>query len=312
MSSLVYFGPGGFLNGGQTMRLYLASLYLPVLLKYHKRFGRKLNVLRSFGQLDGQDFDIAKKHRDKVAGLILDSGTWTLNNAEHPSPRITYPNFKRFVSSVGQEYYDFYFNFDKDFNDDGFGHNLANQVDMEKQGLTPVPVVHDIFGAEIDHYIERSYKRVALGSKQIKTPETLEYVMNRFKGTGIKIHLFGKSGFHFLCDFPIDSSDTADWVLEGKYGYILYWNPEKKGLNKTDKIYMEEYIQDPKDQGVTFSNYEFREDLEKHLQEALGVTRDDVLGLDGAHVKMLINTYYYAQLEGVINEIHRERGFKTE
>jgi hypothetical protein len=291
------------------MKIYLASLYLPILLKYHERFpDRKLNVLRSFGQLDNQDYGFIKEHRQKLGGLILDSGTWTLNNAKQPSLRINFPNYKRHLA-IFKDYYDHYFNFDADFNDDAFESNLGYQLDMEREGLNPIPVIHDIFGREIDYYIKRGYQRVALGSKQIRTLEQLEYAMNKFKGTGIKVHLFGKSGFDFLCEFPIDSTDTADWVHEGKYGDILYWNPEKRILNKGDRIYMEEYIQHIEKKKVTFSSYKYREELEKYLQDTLGITYEDILGPGGAHVKMLINVHYYAQLEDTINRIHREKGF---
>ena len=165
------------------MKLYLASMNLEVLLKYHQLFPqRRLNVLRSFGRLDKHDYGFVKKHRKKVGGLILDSGTWTLNNAKTPSPAITLPNYIRHLSLFGKDY-DFYFSFDSDFTENGFGINFSNMREMEEAGVKPVPVVHDILGKEIDEYIERGYKRVALGSKQIKKPATLEYAINRFKGT---------------------------------------------------------------------------------------------------------------------------------
>ena len=41
--------------------------------------------------------------------------------------------------------FDIYFNFDTDFSDHGFSHNIANQIKMEQAGLLPVPVIHNIF-----------------------------------------------------------------------------------------------------------------------------------------------------------------------
>jgi len=293
------------------MKLYLASMNLDVLLKYNQLFSkRRLNVLRSFGLLDSQDYPYVKEHREKFSSLILDSGTWTLNNAKRPPSRLTLPNYIRYVSSYGGNH-NFYFNFDSDFHNDGFGTNLVNQLEMEKAGLTPVPVVHDIHGGEINYYIYKGYKRVALGSKQIKTVKTLETVMKRFQGTGIKIHLFGNSRFDFLSNFPIDSCDTAGWAHTGKYGFIWYPNPKKGGVSKPDMIYLEEYIRDNEKKKIMFSKYEFRQDLEKYLKVTFGVTYSDLIGPKGAHSKMLVNTHYYALLEDLLNRIHREKGFKT-
>ena len=284
---------------------------LEVLLKYHKLFPqRKLNVLRSFGMLDNQNYDYILKHKDKVGSLILDSGTWSLNNAKMPSPGTNLSNYIRFVTLFGS-YFDFYFNFDSDFSNSGFGNNLGDLLEMKKAGLDPVPVVHDIFGSEIGYYIKNGYKRVALGSKQITTLDDLEYAMNKFQGTGIKIHLFGNARFDFLTKFPIYSADTGEWVHMGKYGHILYWNPKKEEVNKTDKIYLEEYLQRLDKKKVTLSNYEFREDLEKYLDETLGITYRDLLSPGNAYTKMLVNTHYYAQLEDAINRIHQQNGFRT-
>jgi hypothetical protein len=96
-----------------------------------------------------------------------------LNHSTQPSPRISFSNYKRHVVLFGGQY-DHYFNFDADFNDDAFESNLGYQLDMEREGLNPIPVIHDIFGREIDYYIQRGYQRVALGSKQIRTLEQLE------------------------------------------------------------------------------------------------------------------------------------------
>jgi len=263
--------------------------------------------------LGSEDHAFCVKHRDKVDSLILDSGTFTLNYAKpEATSSITLSNYKNYVQTF-EKHYDFYFNFDADFSDDGFETNLYNQKYLERFGLLPVPVVHDVWGSEIDYYVDRKdkYQRVALGSAQIKTEETLDYVMERFKGTGIKIHLFGNTTFEFLVNYPIASIDTAMWARTGGYGFIHYWNPRKEGLNKIDKIYMEEFLDHDGEKKVTFSNYAFREDLEKFLLETLNITYQDLMGHDGSYNKMLVNTYYYVQLEDIVNQIHQQKGFNT-
>ncbi|MBT6340371.1 MAG: hypothetical protein HOJ48_13850 [Desulfobacula sp.] len=294
------------------MKLYHASLNKRTLLAYNKRFpDRKVSVLRSFGTLDKTEKDFTHKHRDKIDFLIFDSGTFSLNYAKGNSIRhITLENYINYMKLFGK-YYDFYFNFDSDFRDIGFEINLYNMRTMEDYGLTPVPVVHDIWGNEIYYYIKNGYKRVALGSAQIRGLETLEFVMDIFKGTGIKIHLLGNTTFDFLANFPIHSCDSAMWARKGGFGFILYWNPKKLGKNKTDSIYMEEFIQTGNDKKVIFSNYAFKTDLEAYLWNNFQLTHQDLMGNEGSYNKMLVNMHYYVQLEDIINQIHVKKGFDT-
>ena len=181
------------------MRLYLASLNMWVRRKYNELFpDKKLNVLRSFGLLNNEAYSFCVTHRNKIDSLILDSGTWTLNNAKpEVSKHITLNNYKDYAHTTGK-YFDFYFNFDSNFTDDGFEDNLYNQRTLEEMGLSPIPVVHQIEGEEIDYFLSKGYPRVALGSTQIKSVETLARVMDKFAGTGTKIHLFGNTKFDLI------------------------------------------------------------------------------------------------------------------
>jgi len=294
------------------MKLYHASLNKKTLLRYHELFpDRKLNVLRSFGQLNSENSAFCKKYRDKIGSLILDSGTWTLNKAKTDmSYVITLSNYKNYAKIV-EPYYERVFNFDSNFTDDGFEDNYYNQLILQDADLEPVPVVHDIYGEEIDLYIGKKYDFVALGSSQITKVDILDYVMEKFKGTGIKIHLFGNSKFDFLTNFPIYSCDTAMWARTGGYGFIKYWNPKKDGKDKTDKIYLEEFIDPKREKKINYSSYEFREDLDEFMSKTLNVTYQGLMGADGAYNKMLVNTHYYAQLEDIVNQIHQEKGFNT-
>ena len=185
-------------------------------------------------------------------------------------------------------------------------------MNLEYAGLYPVPVVHDIDGPEIDHYISNGYARVALGSSQIKSEEILAAVMSRFYGTGIKIHLMGNVSFNFLANFPIHSADTAGWARDGGYGFILFWNPQKDGVNKTDRIYLEEIIKDGPAYKTVYSTYPYKADLDAFLMTTFGLRYYDLVGPDRSKNKQLVNTYYYAQLEDIITGIHRQKGFETE
>jgi len=252
------------------MKLYHASLNLKVLLKYHELFpDKKLNVLRTFGDLSHEMFEFCKTYRNIIESLILDSGTWTLNNAATElKNRITLPNYINYLETFGGDF-DFYFNFDNDFIGDADETNYINQVTLEGNGLNPVPVVHDIEGDEIKHYTDKGcakYPIVAIGSTQMKNVRTLDYVMSQFEGTGIKIHLFGKCKFEFLANFPAYSCDSTAWSHRGQWGFIYYWNPnnEEEGVDQTDKIYMEEYLEVGKERKITYSNYECRDELDNY------------------------------------------------
>jgi hypothetical protein len=294
------------------MKIHHASLNKRTRLAHKKLFPyRKVSVLRSFGMLNKEEKYFTHKGRNKVDSLIFDSGTFTLNYATGGNTKyITLENYISYMKLFGK-YYDYYFNFDSDFRDIGFEINLYNMKTMEEYGLTPVPVVHDIWGNEINYYIENEYKIVALGSSQIRSLETLSFVMDLFKGTGIKIHLLGNTTFDFLANFPIHFCDSTMWALKGGFGFINFWNPKKIGENKTDSIYMDEFIQTKKDNRISFSNYEFKDYLETYLWNTFSLTHHDLLGGDGAYNKMLVNMHYYVLLEDIINQIHVRKGFDT-
>jgi len=292
------------------MKLYLASLNLWVFQRYRKLFPDcKLNILRSFAILNSEDYAFCVKYRDKIDSMILDSGTWTLNNAKADNRKIfTVSNYIPYAKFV-ESYHDNIANFDSNFTPEGFENNYYNQLLLEEAGLHPVPVVHDIYGEEIDLYLNKGYDYIALGSSQITKFDDLAHAMERFEGTGVKIHLFGSTKFEFLTPFPLYSSDSAMWGRAGGYGNIYYWNPKKEGANKTDKIYMEEYLKADGKKRVTFTNYEFQKDLILYLQQDLGVTYQDLMGTEGSYYKMLVNTHYFVKLEERVNRIHKQKGF---
>jgi len=294
------------------MKIYLSSLGLDVLKRYMELFpDDKINVLVSFAALNHDVVMFCKRYRPKIGGLILDSGVWTKNNASSGTGHITVEAYIAYLR-VAAKYYDYCFNFDENFNADGFDENYTNQLQIEASGVYPVPVLHDIEGDEIQIYINRGYSRIALGSRQIKSRKVLEGVMRRFEGTGIKIHLFGNTKFDLLAHAPINSSDTAMWARAGGWGNIKYWNPHNKRENKTDRIYLEEYIQgDDGEEAISFSTYEYRKEFEEYLWNTFKLEYYDLIGSKRAVNKMLVNTHYFVQLENVITDIHRKKGFDT-
>jgi len=294
------------------MRIDQSSLNKWVLTTHKQKDTKKdIHVLRSYGNRDKEDQYFRTNLRDLCATLDYDSGAFSINHRQERSgPSVSFRGYLEYLKSY-HSYYDRIYNFDCDFGDEGFDTNIYYQKRMEDAGLRPVPVVHSIFNDdEIEYYIQSEYKTVALGSPQITDYGTLAYVMDKFKGTKIKIHLFGNTSFEFLTSFPIYSCDSSTWAMTGKFGDIKWWNPQKDGLNKTDKIYLEEYIP-PRSNVKLLSTYEYRQELFEYLHNELGVTEYDLLGPDGTYFKQLVNLHYYLKLEEVVNQIHREKGFWT-
>ena len=293
------------------MRIYQASLSAKIFKKYKAiKPDKKIHVLRSYGNRDKDDHLFRKIYKDQCESLDLDSGAFSLNNRQQGSGLdITFDGYLYYAKTY-ESIYDRIYNFDCDFGDEGFDTNIYYQRRMEDAGLKPVPVVHSIYNDEIGYYIENGYETVALGSTQITDFGTLAYVMGKFKDTKIKIHLFGSTNFEYLTSFPIYSCDASTYKMTGIFGDIKWWNPNKSGLNKTDYIYLEEYIP-PKPNAKLLSEYEYREELNRYLFEDLGVTENDLLGPDGQYFKQIVNLHYYLKLEEIINQIQRQKGIWT-
>jgi len=301
------------------MKLYNAALSPQIFLKFNKLFANiKLNILISYANADYSVEAFCLKYRDKIGSVIEDSGTWTANHAKSIEPdSVTLESYIDYLVTLNQLYdkplFDEYFSFDIDHSNKGFGINYHNYLKMIDAGLSPTYVIHNIDGDEIDYFIDEGVKRLALGSAQIKTPDTLDYVMNKLIPAGVSVHLFGHTKFDLIANFPIDSCDSTGWAYTGKFGHIKYWNPKKDGVNKTDQIYLEEYSGTGIDHKITLSNYEYRDDLEDYLHHSFKMTSWDLIKESGgAYNKMLVNLYYYAQLEKIVTQIHQEKGFKTD
>jgi hypothetical protein len=293
------------------MRIDQSSLSAKVFKGYKARKPDKnVHVLRSYGTRGPDDHLFRTILRDQCSSLDLDSGAFSKNNRQQGSGLdITFNGYMQYVKTFGQ-FYDRIYNFDCDFGDEGFDTNIYYQKRMEDAGLEPVPVVHSICNDEIDYYIESGYKTIALGSPQITDFGTLAYVMEKFKGTDIKIHLFGCTDFEYLTSFPIYSCDASTWIMAGIFGDIIWWNPQKGGQNRKDYVYLEELIP-PKPNANPLSEHENREELNQYLSEELGITENDLLGPDGSYFKGIVNLHYFLKLEEVINQIQRQKGFWT-
>ncbi len=293
------------------MILYHASLTLDVLKKYYQIFGRPLNVLLSMAIMGSDSHGFLVAHRHMVNSIVADSGAWSVAKG---GSKLTIEEVISYLRLWGGKF-DRYFNFDTDFSDRGFDNNIFSQIKMENAGLTPVPVVHNFFDREIDYYVQSGkYPWIALGSSQASNFDDLKYAVDRIKkgNSNIKIHWFGGSKFDWLINLPIASCDTSSWGKTGGFGWIYYWNPNNPGVNKADRIYIGGRLDGEKD-GYHFVTYPWKKEVEEYLDKTFGFEYGrDLCGYDDKFNMQIVNTRFFAELEGRINQERMNRGISLD
>ena len=295
------------------MIIYQASLSLAVLKRYYELFHEPLNVLLSVALIGNETYGFLRECRHMVGKIVADSGAWSVAKG---TSSLTLEQVISYLKLWGKEF-DHYFNFDTDFSDQGFEHNIANQIRMEKAGLNPIPVVHNFFNGEIEYYIKSGkYSWLALGSSQSSNFDDFKYAIDQIKkgNPQIKIHWFGGSSYEWLIKTPVASCDTSSWAKVGKYGYIHYWNEQRSGLNKTDRIYVGGYLrdQDKRNKEYDYVDYPYRKQLEEYLYEKFKLRYSDLWGYEAAFNMQLVNTRFYAELEARVNRERLKNGIPLE
>jgi hypothetical protein len=302
---------GLFYEGGNSMQLYQASLFLNILKYYYEIFREPLNVLLSFAIMGSDTKGFLDTHRHMVKSIIVDSGAWSVAKGKSD---LTIEQLISYLQLWGWCFAR-YFNFDTDFSDQGFENNIANQIQMEQAGLNPIPVVHNFYDREIDYYIDKGkYEWLALGSSQSTKFKAISDAVDRIKkrNPSIKIHWFGGSTYDWLCQLPIASCDTSSWAKAGVYGFITYWNPYEDSFNKTHRIYISGPVKPSKRNEYHFVTYRWRKDLEEYLYNTFGYTYQQLCGYGDKYYMQVVNTRFYVELECRINEERLKNGIPLE
>ncbi len=292
------------------MKIYIAALEACHAAGYHRLFpASRLNILIGYGSPASKDLGfMVGQFRPNIGSIVLDAGTYELNNSKKPSSpmALTLTGYKTYLKNFGH-LFDHYFNFDEDFTANGMYTNLCNLDVLEEAGLSPIPVVHDIYGSEIDIFLDRGYEYVALGSSQITSKRHLEHAMEKLAKAEIKVHLFGSTYFDYLANFPIYSCDSARWAHSTQNGIIYYWNHEKPEINKTEKIFLDRFLGKSRGEGVLSgkANTSFI----NMIHEQFNI--DLVTLLSSGDYQYLVNIHYTVEMEAAINNIHREKDFYT-
>ncbi len=293
------------------MRFYQASMSSRVLKRHWELFNEPINILLSYAYAGPDFLEILIKCRSMIISVILDSGAWTVAQG------VASLSLEGLISylKMNGHHFDRYFNFDTDFSNNGFDNNIIHQIKMERAGLKPVPVVHNLFDGEIDYYVESSkYDWIALGSSQITNFDDLAHAVYRIKNgnPAIRIHWFGGSKFEWMCKLPIASCDTTGWASTGKFGFLKYWNPADDRFYKGHTIYVSGVIKDIEAGKYEYVTYPWRKEVDKYIEETFGLTFGDLCGYDSAFNMQLINTRFFVEQEQRINAERIRQGIPLE
>lgn len=282
------------------------------LLDYHSIHPlEKPSILISYARLSRDCGDFIFKHRGLIGNLVLDSGTYSLSsNPKKFAATVTLEGYKSYLQQLGG-YFDFYFNFDQDFSRAGFEVNWANQLELEQAGLTPVPVVHDCYSDEIQHYIDHGYGMISIGSGELEKEkvEELYRIIEKPYSQGIKIHLLGCTNYSKLAYLPVYSADSATFNQAASRGNLLYWNPRLPDIDKTEKIrfiyglprrLMKNHIDD----------HPHWDEIEEYLNRNFMYSIDDLKEPGGLSKRLVANLHHYVQLDKRVAAKHRELEFR--
>jgi hypothetical protein len=280
-----------------------------ILKQYHDKKKQNVSALISYALLDGDTEEIINEKGKKLDGLILDCGAWTDQRSPTPTDIDDYINYL----IVAGEHYDFYFNLDQDFDENVFsGLNLRHLLKLEEAGLNPVPVIHSLYTGEIEYYIDKGYKIIALGSSYATRLDALKFVFDKFtKYPDVKIHIFGSTDYENLIEVPAYSVDSASWAISGKFGELTYWNPESDKVDKTERIYIGGYYRPYSEPKHHIETYYCKKQLDEYLDTTFHFTHKDFLGEHGYGNLQIANIQHYVELERRITEEHRKKGFNS-
>ena len=281
-----------------------AGLTVRAVLAYHALYPDvKLSAMLSYGRRTKESNKFLFEYRKYLKRVALDCGTWTRNqNLRKYEDIITFPGYLSFLK-IFVDKLDIYFNYDEDYSQDSFDTNLGYQIEMKKAGFKKaIPVIHNCYNREINHYVNAGSKYIAIGSGELKfaSLDALHYIMNPLHRNGVKVHFFGCTEYRKLAYLPVYSADSSTWGQAGARDYINYWNPALKRVDKTDKIVLNHNVWD----------YPYLDQLEDYLDEELGLSIDDLMGKGKLLNRQLANIHYFVKLEERINKKHQELGFK--
>lgn len=220
------------------MKVYNAGIYLSGIHKgsnYYNLLNDRekaavdsvAHILESFYYINSAR--MLSKIRENKSTVFLDSGAFTAFTKKVDISVNEYCDFiKRnedIIEKVGGTLYASVL--------DGIGDPLLtyqNQVEMERQGVIPLPCFH--YGEDeryLEYYIE-NYDYITLGGMVPISNKQLyywldriwhEYLTNEDGSPKLKVHGFGLTVLPMMLRYPWYSVDSSSWVMSAAMGSII-------------------------------------------------------------------------------------------
>ena len=299
------------------IKIFLATFNERTLLAYKKLHpDSEVNVLLSYGTRSNDYYRMMTTNRNHISGLILDSGAFS-KNFSNSQEDITLQGFITYCKHFGK-HFDYIFNYDEDFNMDGFETNLMNMRKLERAGIKVVPVVHDYIGEkvhEVDYYIQKKYPIISLGYSEHKRKNrdvNIGIAVRKIVGAGLKVHLLGLTHPSILGKYPIHYADSSSWAQYGMYGNIAWWNPTKNSTDKTDVVRFIDRSDTHTKWTHHIENYPDKKAFEQYLKNDLNLSFVDVYGHRKDYNRQLVNVHYFVKIQDEVRKMHISRGFKMD
>jgi len=293
------------------IKVFISSPSISLVQEFTKRVSHyKPNVLITFFGMEKPTL-YTIKNRHLIGDLMLDCGAFSLHQKYKHRPieekeRASQELFEAYTvyTEVAQDQYDHVISMDDRFDLESLEHNLERLREMEEEGVQAIPVIHNIYDDdEIAYFIDQGYKMVAIGQCDGRDDlRVLSPVVERFALSDVKVHLFGMTTPKIINHVPAYSCDSKTFLDSGTRGQVLYWNPEKKGLDKTDKIYFPQFQENPpKDKGDYYHEYKYLDDFKRYIAHNLDIGFDKLLGNKHNFYRELVNMLYFAHVEYEVN-----------
>ena len=179
------------------MKIYHAELTTEALDAYRKLHpDKKVHALISYGCRDRHFRSMLSTHRTKLNGLILDSGTWTLNsNPAKYAGKIKLDGYLAYLN-IRADDFDFYFNFDADFQVESYLRYQGNKF--------------------VERFDANSFLYITKAADY--------FDLERQHGEGSLVKAFSKTSAKFLV-----VSFTSDWLYPTYQSKIMVQAMKKSG-----------------------------------------------------------------------------------
>lgn len=292
------------------MRIYLSSVPRRILESFAQRWpDEQVDVLRSFVLDQDETTQIALYPPSSIRSLILDSGTYTINNDPKLADQFTVRNYKEYLRNY-RDRFDFYFNYDISFGNDLINSEMQRILEEPFQNSNgnpppkPIPVIQDLNDVPKYCGLKNEYPMVAIGSGANSNIKPLKEAVKKLYDADIKVHIFAIGTHANLHDIPAWSCDCTSFLRWANFRRVCFF----------DHYENKEYVFSTKE-AVKGLPYLFDPDEDYAVKYDTWLTQkgfDSLYEIDfdrDTDIIMLANMWHYKELAEIITEEHRQRGF---